>query len=163
MGRDHTDASVRSEMRTEALGEAAGRAIHLSGHKEPDKLWAAYRGLTGAEAAYARVSLGMSLHAKTAKIEMMPERMETRADDKPDLRSEDERHRDAVNTWMRWQGYMGHLLSSEQSAIWAIVRDRADPVAKTANGGAVLTRAGRDFVDAMASLSEVLERSSGTR
>lgn len=78
----------------------------------------------------------------------MPERFETREDDKPDLRSEDECHRDAVNDWMRWRGYIGQLRSDQQFALFEVVRGRAEPVVE-----AELTRGGGGrSVDALRAL-----------
>lgn len=82
----------------------------------------------------------------------MPERFETREDDKPDLRSEDERHRDAVNDWMRWRGYVGQLRSDQQFALFEVVRGRAEPVVEAA-----LTRAGERFVDALKELAVIVD------
>lgn len=152
MGKENT-VQNRSDMRTQALGEAAGRAIYLAcDEDEAAKLWDVYAGLTATEARYSRLVLGKSLHAKCAKIEMMPERFETREDDSPDLRSEDERHRDAVNAWARWRGYIGHLHSHQQNAIWAIARDRVQPLSE-----AKLTQPGRLFVEALRALAEVVD------
>ena len=148
MGMTDTNA-----MRSQALGEAAGRAIYLK--HQPDaaaRLWDTYAGLTATEQRYARLVLGKSLHAKTAKIETMPERFETRDDDQTDLRSEDERHRDATNAWMRWRGYIGHLSSYDQSAIFCVVRGRNEPVVD-----AKLTKAGIDFVTALERLADVVD------
>ena len=153
-----TDTEIdRDEMRTAALGEAAGRALYLGCPPDAARRWGVYAGLTAAEARYSRTVLGKNLHAKCAKIEMMPERFEARQDDMPDLRSEDERHRDAVNSWMRWQGYVGQLSSFQQTAIWAIVRGRIEPV-----HDAKLTQPGKLFVDAMGALADVVDGQSGT-
>jgi hypothetical protein len=141
------------DMRGQALGEAAGRAIYLKHQgKTAERLWSVYSGLTSAEDRYARVVLGHSLHAKTAKVEFQQERFEARPDDQPDLRTEDEKHRDAVNGWARWRGYIGHLVSSDQAAIWAVVRGRADPVVD-----AKLTGAGMRFIDALERLAKVVD------
>lgn len=66
----------------------------------------------------------------------------------PDLRSEDERHRDAVNDWMRWRGYIGQLRSDQQFALFEVVRGRVEPVVE-----AELTRAGERFVGALRMLA----------
>lgn len=153
MGRVNP-AECREEMTTQALGEPAGRAIHLR-HKgqEASRLWGVFSGLTACEARYAKIVLGVPIHAKVAKIEFMPERMETDADDDLDLRDEDEKHRDAVNAWMRWRGFVQHLTSANQSAIWAVVRQRSEPV----NQG-VLTPSGTRFLDALELLADVVDR-----
>lgn len=150
MGVDDTVRN-RQAMRSQALGEAAGRAIHIG--CDPDtaeRLWRVYADFTATEERYARTVLGKGLHAKTAKIETMPERFETRPDDRLDLRDEDQRHRDAVNAWMRWRGYIGQLHSHEQHAIFAVVRGRVEPVVDAA-----LTQPGKRFVEAIEKLSEI--------
>lgn len=152
MGQEDT-VQNRQNMRSQALGEAAGRAIYLAcDEEEAAKLWSIYAAFTAIEARYAKVVLCKSLHAKGTRIEMMPERFETRADDKPDLRSEDERHRDAVNDWMRWRGYIGQLRSDQQFALFEVVRGRVEPVVETE-----LTRAGGRFVFSLKVLSVLLE------
>ena len=142
-----------SAMKAQALGEAAGRAIYLS--HEPDdaaKLWDVYARFTATEERYASLVLGKGLHAKTAKIETMTERFETRDDDSPDLRTEDERHRDASNAWARWRGYLGHLSAFDQNAIMCVVRGRNEPV----KDGKV-TQTGQDFVQAVERLADVVD------
>lgn len=147
MGKDVRDAE---EMRHQALGEPAGRAIFsvLEG-RDAARLWDVYAGLTAAEARYAKIVLGVPINAKVAKIEFLPERMETNADDALDLRSDDEKHRDAVNSWMRWRGYVQHLDSRRQAAIWDVVRGRTEPMkdGKVTASGGVLVLALRDLAE----------------
>lgn len=144
-------------MRTQALGEPAGQAIYLIyGKSDPElaaELWQTYATFTACEARYARVVLGKSLHAKTGKIETMPERFEAREDDQPDLRSEDEKHRDAVNAWIHWHGLIGQLHAVYQRDLFDVVRGRREAV-----GGGVVTRAGERFVEALVLLREVGKR-----
>ncbi|AHD02940.1 hypothetical protein [Leisingera methylohalidivorans] len=151
MGADPNDLPA---MRAQALGEAAGQAIYMrhSG-AEAAKLWDIYAGLTAAEARYAKIVLGVPIHARVAKVEFLPERLETCADDDLDLRSEEEKHRDAVNAWMRWRGYVQNLSAHHQSAIFAVVRGRKDPVREAA-----LTPAGKRFLDALKLLAEVVDK-----
>lgn len=147
-------AKARDEMKNQALGEPAGRAICIR-HEgaAAARLWGVYRGLTGAEECYARRVLGKGLHPKTAKVEMVPERVEADPDESPDLRDEEERHRDATNVWMRWRGYVGHLSVHDQAAIFCVVRGRKEPIAD-----AELTPAGEHFVSALEKLADVVDR-----
>lgn len=156
MGKDQSDWNA---MRAQSHGEDAGRALAMA-HDGDDlaRLWSAYKGLTQAEERYARVVLGKSLCAKVAKIEMMPERVEADPDHVPDLRDDDEKHRAAVNEWMRWRGYLGQLLSVDQNAIMAVVRGRNEPL--TPDG---LTPSGKQFVAAMENFSNIVDRANGTR
>ncbi len=142
--------------RMQSLEGQAGIAITIGARNDAERqrLWAAYAGLDATEETYFRRVLGKSRHAKTAKLEMMPpEAIETRPDDKPDLRDEDQKHRDAVNGWMRWRGYLGHLRSDEQTAIHGAMQHRA---ALAVDGR--LTTAGASFVAAMRVFSDVVER-----
>lgn len=139
-------------MRTQALGEEAGQAIYLAHGVDPKRaaaLWAVYAAFTASEARYARVVLGKSLYAKSGKIETMPERFEARADDEPDLRTEDEKHRDAVNSWMHWRGLIGQLRALEQSALFDAAHGRVSLVC-----AASVTPAGHRFVMALERLEE---------
>lgn len=157
LGKEDT-AQARQEMRSQALGDAAGMALYLSA--DPDdmqRLYGVYARLTTTEHRYSRLVLGKSLHAKCAKIEMMPERLEARADDTPDHRSEDERHRDAVNAWERWRGYVGQMISGQQNDLWAVIRGRVEPIRE-----ARVTKAGLDFVAAVGVLADIVDRDSGT-
>lgn len=143
-----------NEMRDPAYGEAAGVAIlAIHGGDTAKRLWAAYRGFTAAEATYAKYYLGLSLHAQTAKLEMMPERLETRPDDRPDLRTEEERSRDASNNWMRWQGLIMHLPCHQQAAIYDVAYGRVEPMSQ-----GKVTDHGRRFVVAMEAFANVLDQ-----
>lgn len=148
MGRT---ASEAREMNRQRLSDGAGMALSLL--CDPDTaetLWRLYVALTASEARYHR-SIGKSIHPKIAKIEMMQERFETRPDDQIDLRTPDQRDRDAVRRWMYWQGVIGHLAAHHQSAIFAGYRHNFDMV----DTGKV-TPAGRRFVEAMRLLGEVV-------
>jgi len=141
MGRPEKQAN---DLRAQMLSEDAGVAIWMICDPEPaNRLWGHYVALTAAEARYHR-SIGKSVHPKCAKIEMMQERFETRDDDQIDIRTEEERDRQAVSTWMRWQGAIGCLLSSEQQAIQSVVRDSV-----TLIRDAMPTSAAARFVSAM--------------
>lgn len=158
-GKPHRDniaanKATRAEMRKQSYGEAAGRAITLARWGgQAERLLSAYRGLTAAEERYHRVVLGQSIHAKTAKLEMMPDRLETSADDAPpDLRSEEDRHRAAVNEWMRWKGYTQTLCAAHRSAIWNASRGLVE-----LHRGDALTPHGRAFIQAIEALADVVD------
>lgn len=150
MGKDGSDEAVKSEMRAAAFGEAAGRAIHLLRPDRAGELWATYLAFTNAEETYHKRCLGMRTHPKVATIEMLPEQVESRADHKPDLRSEDERHRDAVNRWQEWSDALRTLDLGQQAALWAVIRGWAEPL--DLDGKA--TAAGERFVSAVEALHD---------
>jgi hypothetical protein len=142
------------EMRHPAYGEAAGRAIYsLHGGDTAKRLWDAYAGYTAAEATYAKTYLGLRLHAKTAKVEYLIEVFEARPDDRPDLRTEEERSRDAANRWMEWQGRIMHLPRHQQ----AVIRDVAYGNIEPMDAGQV-TAQGRRFVEAIERLADVVDK-----
>lgn len=137
-------------MRAVALSDAAGMALSLK--CDPDtakRLWGHYAALTSSEARYHR-TLGLSIHAKTAKIEMQPERFEVRADVTPDLRSQEERDAAAATSWDRWNRLLNEIGIAHRSAIDTAKQDFAALVDK----GRV-TPAGQRFVDAMRALDKV--------
>lgn len=142
----------RTQMRDPALGEAAGRAIYASrSGDQAKKMWDVYAGLTKAEAVYIKTNLGLSIHAKTAKVEYLIEAFEARSDDNPDLRDPDERARDASNRWMRWRGFIGHLGANEQKAIFDVAYGRIEPM-----DAGLLTASGSRFVAAIERLADVV-------
>ena len=144
----------KSKMRDAALGYAAGRAIYALHEGRPAaRLWAAYTGLTDAEARYIRHSSGRSLYAKTARLEYLPERFESRADDRPDLRSEDEKFHDAANRWMYWRGLVMQLPSFQQVLIFDVAYGRADPMHPDGH----VTPYGGRFVEAVERLADVVD------
>jgi hypothetical protein len=149
MGKPASDAR---EMDLERLSDGAGMALSLiCDPGTAESLWRHYASLTAAEARYHR-SIGKSIHAKTAKIEMMQERFETRPDDQIDLRTQEERDRDAVHQWMRWQGALARIAPHHRTAIFDAYRYHVDLV----DAGEVLP-AGRRFVRAMQVLSVAAE------
>ena len=140
-------------MQFQALGEPAGQAL-FAAHTVEDAvgLWSVYAGLTNAEARYHRVVLGKSMAAKVAKVEFVPETFEASPDDEPDLRDEDERHRDAVNVWDRWLTWFNQLSLGERSIIQSVSRGWAVPMID-----GKLTEKGKLFVKAVERLSDVVD------
>ena len=117
-------------------------------------LWDVFDRIDRSDAAYCGRVVGVRRFAKTAKIELMPERMETSADAPPaDLRDDDERHRDAQNGWARWVAKLSRLEAPQRKAITGTMRGLIDAV----RDGEV-TRAGINMVDGLRRISE-MERS----
>lgn len=108
-------------------------------------LWALFDRIDKADAAYCRHVLGVRRFAKTAKIELLPERMETNADaPAADLRSDEEKHRDAQNGWGRWTACLARLNARHRLAITDTMRGVREP---TRDGK--VTRAGHEMVDGL--------------
>ena len=147
MGKPSSEAR---EMNRQRLSDEAGRALSLL--CDPDTaetLWRLYVALTAAEARYHR-SIGKSIHAKTAKIEMMQERFETRPDDQIDLRSPDEKDAAARLRWAYFTGLINCLPAHHRHPITAA---RSHDVEMLRMGR--VTPAGWRFVAAMRLLGEV--------
>lgn len=137
--------------------EEAGRAIAALAvnEDEANRLWNVFLKFDTADNTYMARVIGRPRFPNVAKMEFLPDRLEARDDDKPDPRSEDEKDRDAVNTWMHWQGHLGCLEAHERSSIVRAAR-HMDTLWK--DGGP--TCAGQQFVAALRVLHAVVD---GTR
>ena len=145
MGVDPSD-----DMLAAMLCEPAGRAIHL-GAKDSDeakRLWSIFTRIDGADETYHRLIIGKPRFPAVSRLEMMPERFETRADDRPDLRTEDEKVRDTKIAWSRWQALLWRLGQYHTYTIQNAMR-HSGPVMVL---GGKLTTAGQAFVAALRSL-----------
>lgn len=132
------------------LADPAGQAIHLgaSDADEARELYAVFCRFDRADETYMRRIIGRARFQAVSKLEILPEQFETRADDVIDPRSADEKDRDAVNTWMRWQGLLGRLSAREHTLIVGVSRHTAGPVHRDG----ALTPLGADFIAAMRAL-----------
>jgi len=143
--------SSAKDMNRPRLSEPAGMAIDiLCDPEDAKRLWGHYCALTAAEGRYHRTN-GQSLYAKTAKIEMEPEKFETRADDVIDLRTQEERDVDAIRSWKRWRRHIDCLPLRCRSAIQTAKHNWAPLV-----DAGQITPAGRRFVDAMERLDALM-------
>jgi len=143
--------SQLSEMRHPAFGEDAGRAIYAVHSGDfANRLWTCYAACSASYKRYLSVCIGAGVDAKTAKIEMMPERFETSASDTPDMRSEEERHRAAANAWYGWRNALVNLTLSHSAAIYAALHGWGQLM----DGGRV-TENGKRLVEAMEALEGV--------
>lgn len=156
-GRPH-EGNIRenqkrlAKMGAQMLGERAGQALHIGCKpEEATDLYEVWVDMTAAEDRYHK-SLGVSIHAKSAKIEMMPERTETRDDDRPDLRSEEERDMAAQAAWRRWDGHLNAIGLGHRSAIDTARQDFAPLLVD-----ATLSPAGERFIAAMRALAKQLK------
>lgn len=136
--------------------EQAGLAIHLGARDEDErgKLWAIFTRLDASDETYFRRIIGRPRFPNVAKLECLPETFETRPDDRPDARSDDDKDRDAVNGWMRWQGKLGCLAWHEAHLITRAARQTCPELVR----GGRLTTTGAAFVAAMRILRMVDER-----
>lgn len=136
------------EAKHEMLSEDAGRAIYTISDKEQrERLWGHYKALTAALWRYQLLCLDISPHAKSAKLEMMPERFEARADDKPDLRTPEEKADAARRAWKHWERT---LEGAEGVCRWSIMQAINDPMLTPVQK--------RMFLDAMRALDAAVEK-----
>lgn len=135
------------------LGEDAGVALYHGAGEQAPRLWDLFKRFDSVDEAYSRRIIGQPRFPNVAKLEMLPETFEARAEDTPDTRTDDEKSRDAVNAWMKWQGLLGCLTKAEASSIKRASRRR-----DTLHNCGLLTPRGYAFVNAMQSLDEVERR-----
>lgn len=136
------------------LYHPAGMAIYLSGEKDARVLWHAFDMFDMCEQGYFRRVIGRPRFAATSRMEFMPERLETRADDSPDPRTEEQKIAYTTKAWMQWQGLLGQLPGFQRSAII-----RASWQMDELHKGGSLTVHGKSFIAAIRSLADILERS----
>lgn len=141
---------------SDMIGEPSGQAITIGARDsaEASKLWDLFKRFDMADEVYFRRIIGRARFPNVARLEMLPERLETRDDDRPDHRDEDQKDRDASNNWARWHGLLGFLAAHERSAIIGASRRTTGDLHK----GGKLTTAGQTFIAAMRILREVEER-----
>lgn len=96
---------------------------------------------------YARI-LGRARFPAVSKLEYMPERLETRADDRPDLRTDAQKIDSARRDMAHWDG----LLDQMHPYRARIIRNAHN---ETFVRAGELTGAGRSFVAAMRALAEI--------
>lgn len=140
-----------------ASWEGAGLALVAAGLPERGKREAAVWGaLLGARVAYARHVLDSPRSGGVWLPAVTPEVVETRPDDKPDLRTPDEKARDAANAWAYWADLAARLRPVHRTAITAALYT---PSILIRDGGGV-TRSGTIFAAAMVALADEHERRS---
>lgn len=140
-----------------AAWEGAGLALVAAGLPERGKREAAVWGaFLGARVAYARHVLDSPRSGGVWLPAITPEVVETRPDDRPDLRSQDEKSRDAANAWAYWAGVSARLIPSHRTALTAALYA---PAILLRDGGGI-TKAGMIFAAAMVALADEHERRS---
>lgn len=92
----------------------------IEAKRKPDdvaQLWDVFSRWCRAEANYQTRYVGQSEGPQSAAITLIHETMETDPSLTVDSRTQDERDRDAVNGWMRWRGFIGHLSSAQATLL----------------------------------------------
>lgn len=126
----HAGLPLTDEGRREAAapwyGCSAGAAMAaaLSGSEEVPALWDAICHMRATEAAYHAACGAPSRHGKYLSLLTPVDSLSANADSPPmDMRTEEERSRDAVNAWMRMQGWLGHVEAAAMSECKRVVLD----------------------------------------
>lgn len=131
----------------------AGRALWNTAERED--LWTTYEACRSAYEKYMRQRTGLSIYAKTAKIEMMPERFETNADDAPaDDRTDEEKHRAAMDAWGKWKGALSRLTVAQAACVYSALYGWSMLVAHSGWP----TKQGEAFIEAMKALHGEVEK-----
>lgn len=98
------------------LGSPLGWVMHrLCEPEEIARLWRVWQAWCSAERTYRLRIIARAEEPKGASVAMLPERVETPTGHTIDSRTSDERDRDAVAAWMRWQGFLGQLLRTDDA------------------------------------------------
>lgn len=124
------------------------------GNADVARLWDVFHRWTRAEVVYRVRYLGQGDAPASAALMMVHDRVETDPSATVDARAPDERDRDAVNGWMRWQGFLGHL-SADQRAILHHARRDDGPALWGRDG---VTEVGLFTLSALRDLADVSER-----
>lgn len=135
----------------EGMGDMAGVAIALaaSGPSERDDLWSLFKRLDAAHEVYHRRIIGKPRFPACSKLEFLPERFETRPDDRPDARTSDEKDADPRATWARWLKLTGEGSIGDRIALWDGIWMRCDFVrhGEVTQDGAAFVRALRGLLE----------------
>lgn len=128
------------------LGDEAGRAIFIGATDEHEatRLYDTFKAIDASDDAFSRRVLNRSRFANMSRLELMPERLETRPDDRIDIRTEDEKAADAKRAWLGWCAMFDALHPPLHAALHMGLRQRVK-----LHQGQALTLAGRLFVQAL--------------
>lgn len=109
-GQPASEAGLRAA-KAEWMGCNAGRAMASVAETEAERkeLWAAIHHMRRVQLAYDRAIGAPNRHAQCLRIMLPLEALHADAATPPaDLRTDEERHRQAVSAWMQLQGWLGY-------------------------------------------------------
>ena len=148
-------ASNREIVKSPWMGCDMGFVIEARcGDREAARLWDVFSRWSRAEATYRARYLGQVEQPAGAALQMVPDRIETDPSATVDARTADELDRDAVNAWMRWQGFLGHMSADMQSRLHSARRGDGRPLWLDQ----APTTAGLVALEALRHLADVSER-----
>lgn len=142
----HMAMQASAAMDEPMMGEEAGRALSIGAVNEHEagQLWETFKLIDASDDAFCRRVLNRPRFANGARLELLPDRMETRPDDRIDIRTPDEKAADAKRAWSGWLAILGGLQSHLCAALHMGLRQRVK-----LHQGRNLTGAGGLFVEAM--------------
>lgn len=117
------------------------------------RLWDVFARWCRAEATYRARYLGQVEAPASAALQMVPDAVETDPSATVDTRDQDQRDRDAVNNWMRWQGFLGRLSADARTLLQCARRGDGPPLWRDGQP----TDAGLRALVALVELSEVAD------
>jgi hypothetical protein len=138
------------------LGCDLGRVMdaEVGNPDERVRLWGVWQSWCIAERRYRLRYLGATESARGAAFVMLPEVVETAEHHTVDVRTGEERDRDAVAAWMRWQGWIGMLpLTDDRTRLHQARREDGPALWRDREA----TDAGRATLRALMVLSDVVE------
>lgn len=147
MGEKFSDKDLLDSSNETEAGKAL--AVAVADKDERRDLFELFMAYDKAVSIYCIRVLGRSRFPAVSKLEFMPERLETRADDRPDLRTEEQKIESARRDMAYWDGILVRLHPYRARIIRNAHNERF------VSTGA-LTGAGRSFIAAIRALRDVV-------
>ncbi len=113
----------RDKAKAPHMGCHIGWVMQHEAPKDVPRLWRIWQAWGQAEDTYARRIIGRTPLPQGSNMAAIPDKLETDTGHTVDLRTSDEKDRDAVKAWMRWRGYLGHLSADEATALHGARKD----------------------------------------
>lgn len=158
LGMANTERN-RRRVKWGMFGDPAGRAIKFAAKDEDEeyRLWQVFERYDRAHANYNRRILGQRRFANSMKLELLPERFsepDPDAQEVVDVRTSEEKDRDATNAWRKWMGRTAQMRVHERMALYDGLLLRCD-----LTKGTECTTAGIAFVMALRVLRDIADDS----
>lgn len=117
--RRHLAAKADADMSDRLLGCETGRAIRLAYPKDDEAtpIWQTWCDMDAASETYHRVVIGKTRFPSVMRVEYLPEVFEVRHDQRPDLRTPDEKAAQAKRVWLDWCARLARLPPMEHAAL----------------------------------------------
>jgi hypothetical protein len=113
-----SNRDARTQAAAPWYGHDLGLVIqHECGKTDTARLWAVFAGYSAAMSVYRARYLGATGNPQGAAIAMLPDHMEADVSHTIDTRDSEEKDRDCVRAYMRWQGWLRMMPNAHASAI----------------------------------------------